>query len=254
MNYRTPDDLVGFLSSVPDAMGGEQVNLTIVNVAETDLDRMAADHAKTLGVPSTTIATQDNIGYARACNRAARGGRDSTIMFCNADIILSPGCLAELKDHLEDEMAAVIGPKQVNERGQIVHAGMFGSNTNTRPRGWHEQDHGQYADIEEAITIAGSAYMVRRSAWRALVECSTFKEIAPDAEGAFLPTPHYFEETWVSYHARHHGYTVLYDGSVKITHKWHRASPVGGATETSMYPVSQAMFRAACDAHGIAHD
>ncbi len=75
----------------------------------------------------------------------------------------------------------------------------------------------------------------------------------PDATGAFLPTPHYYEETWCSYFARHLGYNVVYDGSVSIGHSWHKSSAVGGEAD-SKFKESQSIFRKACDYMGIERD
>lgn len=259
VNWHTPDDLIGFLSTVVDGADGLDVNLVVVNVEEQPLDFEAAKCASRIAganfnISTVTIATPTNIGYAKACNKGANVGHDPIIAFFNADVRLTHGCLRQLGQHLASGDASIVGPRQVNDRGQIVHAGMFGDNQHTSPRGWHEQDHGQYTDIEPAVTIAGSAYLITRSAWNDLTRCALFRETAPTAEGAFLPTPHYFEETWLSYHARHHGHTVLYDGTVTIIHRWHTSSPVGGIAESEHYPISQAMFRAACDHHGIIHD
>jgi hypothetical protein len=107
--------------------------------------------------------------------------------------------------------------------------------------------------VVEAVTVSGSAFFVKRSVWRELTYCPLFTDVVPDAVGAMLPTPHYYEETWVSWHAWGHGYKVVYYGPVVVGHKWHRASPIGGFADQVM-AVSREMFRAACDHHGLSHD
>ena len=72
-----------------------------------------------------------------------------------------------------------------------------------------------------------------------------------------LPTPHYYEETWCSYLARHRGYNVVYDGSVSIGHSWHASSPKPGegySHADAQFKVSQSIFRNACDQLGIERD
>jgi GT2 family glycosyltransferase len=73
-------------------------------------------------------------------------------------------------------------------------------------------------------------------------------------KGRFLPTPHYYEETWVSYAARHKGWKVMYFGEAVMEHEWHQASKVGGEAERTHMPVSRQMFRDACDHFGIERD
>jgi hypothetical protein len=101
--------------------------------------------------------------------------------------------------------------------------------------------------------VSGSAYFIKRKVWDFLTECPTYREVAPKARGAFLPTSHYFEETFCSYHAQAHGWKVMYYGPVVIRHEWHQASPVGGWAERQ-FPVSQKYFREACGRHGIPCD
>jgi GT2 family glycosyltransferase len=137
----------------------------------------------------------------------------------------------------------------------ITHAGIFGTNDKPALRGWKRPDDGQFDEIrDDALSVSGSAYFIKRLCWDELTNCSKYRKIAPDAVGAFLPTPHYYEETFCSYHAREHGWKVVYDGETSMVHKWHKASPVGGVAEKKHMPESRKMFRAACDMHGITHD
>lgn len=62
-----------------------------------------------------------------------------------------------------------------------------------------------------------------------------------------------FEETFASYFARARGYRCVFYGAVTIVHRWHSASPVGGWAE-QQFPISQAIFRDACDRMGIPRD
>lgn len=62
-----------------------------------------------------------------------------------------------------------------------------------------------------------------------------------------------YEETWCSYHARAHGFNVVYDGSISIGHSWHASSPVGGKQDRH-FKESQRLFRRACLIHEIECD
>jgi GT2 family glycosyltransferase len=250
VNYHSPADLNEFVESLERFPVRADASLTIVDV---DVDPYLR-FFEWGGKPGRTIGLRGNVGYARACNYgAAIGARDHIALF-NADVVLTKGAIDLCHDALQNQPDwAILGPCQVDNGNRIRHAGIFGTLDAPVHRGWNENNHGQYNDVRDAVTVSGSAYFVRRSVWDELTGCSLYRDVAPEAQGAFLPTSHYFEETWCSYHAQTHGHRVVYYGYVTIVHKWHRASPVGGWAEQQM-PISRSYFREACDHHGILHD
>lgn len=251
VNYHTPGDLELFLASLDRFPPAPGATLTVVDVETPDVEPVTVEWA---GGTGRRIAAADNIGYARACNLAAQDGTGDVIAFFNADV--------EITDHSLDFCHAALiasddwgalGPCQVDTRNRIRHAGIFGTNAVPVHRGWHEVYRSQYLDIRDAVTVSGSAYFIKRRVWDELTNCPLYRDSAPDATGAFLPTQHYYEETFCSYHAREHGHRVMYYGTVTMVHKWHQASPVGGWAERQM-PISREYFRKACAHHGIACD
>ena len=249
VNYHTPEDLEEFTDSLYRHPPSQPATLTIVDVeAEVQFEPF-----QWVGGPGIRLGFPDNIGYAGACNAAVTYGSGEHLALFNADVTLSDGAVDHCSRWLNEPGVGVVGPRQVDAAGKIRHAGIFGSHRRPVHRGWGAQDRGQYHDVCDAVTVSGSAYFVRRDVWRQLTLCPLYQEIVPDASGAFLPTPHYYEETWCSYHAAAHGHRVLYCGEVTVMHKWHRASPVGGFADTQM-PVSRALFRKACEHHGIECD
>jgi GT2 family glycosyltransferase len=251
VNYRTPNDLAAFLASLNRYPPNTSATLTVVDVGT---DEPQPSSVAWTGGSGRRYTTNDNIGYARACNLAAEDGTGDVIAFFNADVELT----ADSLDICHDALLAgpdwgVLGPCQIDRQHRIRHAGIFGTNTAPVHRGWCEQYHGQYREACEAVTVSGSAYFVKRQVWSELSKCRRYRAVAPDARGAFLPTSHYYEETYCSYHAREHGYRVMYYGPVTMIHKWHQASPVGGWAELQM-PTSREYFRRACAHHGIACD
>jgi GT2 family glycosyltransferase len=253
VNYRTPTDLAAFLSSLVDAEVSVDHSLTVANVDPLAGDRRVVQDWKRK-VELTYLEFASNVGYATAVNRGLAAGRREVCVALNADVALRPGaleaCHGALMDH--DDWG-VLGPCQVDGNGRFTHAGIFGTLEAPKHRGWLERDTGQYRDVVEAVTVSGSAYFARRSVWEELASCPVYLQVAPQAEGAFLPTQHYFEETWASYHAQAHGWKVVYFGPATMTHLWHRASPVGGEADRHMQP-SREFFRQACDAHWLPHD
>lgn len=250
VNYHTPDDLDAFQASLNTHCPAEPATLTVVDV-DTEPSETCFEWA---GGTGHRIGFRHNIGYGLACNLAAARGDGELLALFNADIELTAGaidvCAATLRSR---EDCAIVGPRQIDRAYRIRHAGIFGSHAAPAHRGWNEIDCGQHADTVEAVTVSGSAFFAKRAIWDELTDCPFYRAVDPAARGAFLATPHYYEETWASYHAWAHGYKVLYEGSVTIVHKWHRASPVGGWAEHQL-PASREMFRRACDAHGIPHD
>jgi GT2 family glycosyltransferase len=251
VNYHTPHDLDAFLASLSRFPPTGPASLTVVEVAAGEEKTTPFEWA---GGTGRWLAVTDNIGYGRACNLGAQAGGHRIIALFNADVEVTEHSLDFCTAALEarDDWGA-LGPCQVDLRNRIRHAGIFGSNCSPVHRGWSEIHRNQYCDVREAVTISGSAYFIKRKVWQELTGCDFYQDMAPGATGAFLPTSHYFEETFASYHSREHGHKVMYYGPVTMIHKWHQASPVGGWAEQQM-PASREYFRKACAHHGIACD
>ena len=201
-----------------------------------------------------------NIGYSAACNQLASFGSSDVIALLNADTWMTSKDISDIDLIFQNNPDIhILGPKQRDENGFITHAGIVGTNVQPKHRGWREYDPNDvlFKDRIECVTVSGSAYFVRRSVWNAMTNNPKYRELYPDAVGAFLPTPHYYEETWCSYFARYLGYNVVYDGSVSVGHSWHASSPRPGegiSEADSYFPVSREIFRNACDAFGIERD
>lgn len=239
VNYRTPEDLAGFLGSF-DPTGVPQ-SLTVVNVDPTPED-VKVVHLNGKWV-ERYIEIPENVGYARAVNRAVAETDREIIAIFNADTKLFKDTINLCHNALQcNDSWGILGPRQVDSQGRITHGGIF-----QHERGFHQWDSPEFGDIrEDATTVSGSAYFIKRTVWEELTACPQNGQ----AEGAFLPTQHYFEETWCSYHARAHNHTVVYYGPVTMLHEWHRASPRGGHADQQV-STSQQMFIEACEAHDI---
>ena len=206
------------------------------------------------------ICLNKNVGYSAACNQLASKGANHIIGLLNADVWLTNEDVTKISKIFNKEKDIhILGPKQRDEYGLIRHAGIVGTNTKPAHRGWMEPDptDSLYKDRINCVTISGSAYFIRRYVWDELTNNLKYRELYPHAKGAFLPTPHYYEETWCSYFARHLGYNVVYDGSVSIGHSWHASSPKPGegySHADAQFKISQSIFRKACDYIGIERD
>ena len=251
VNYRTPMLLQRCLESwekFSPERDGIRTNIIVVDVAPDGLVFNPNN--------ATLLRTPQNVGFGGACNRAALLCRAPIISFWNADTALTndtaiPRMIAHFAEVPE---CGIAGPKSVNADGLLTHAGIFGNHANPEQRGWLQPDSDAFSDVRRCVSVSGSAYFVRRTAWDKLSECDLYRDrIAPAALGAFLDTPHYFEETWISYHAFAHREQVWYVGDATVLHHWNKApKPEGG--ERELFARSQPIFRRACQMHGIEHN
>lgn len=262
VNYRTPDDLRRFVDSFIEVQH-EVMNarLTIVDVDPLPEHVNLSDELTDLVQPSMWIVSHENCGYARACNLAAYELLEidpmSTIAFFNADTELRSGVLDQCHwDLHQNKGVAVVGPKQVNNAGQITHAGIVGTNDKPQLRGWKQPGNGRYETYEDdCVSVSGSAYFMKRSVWDELALCSAFQDAHLEvfgtiAIGAMPAMRHYHEETFVSYHARHHGYKVAYEGRVEMIHE-HQGACQDRQQLGQWAAETKEQFRRMCDVLGI---
>ena len=257
VNYRTPGDLDNFCRSLYEKHPNRNFTLTIANVDPRADDMVVAKHWQAKPWQATVVSFPENVGYSVAVNEAASYGYGETIAIFNADIEFVDNCIEQCHQALKQHANwGVIGPRQTNKQGLITHGGIFGTHRQPAFRGWLCPDSPRFRDAQPAVTVSGAAYFVRRSIWDELTHCPTFRKVAPDANGAFLPTPFYYEETWCSYHAYAHGYEVIYFGLAHCIHQWHGAVHANHMQgyEYASAPISRELFRAACDVHGIPHE
>lgn len=245
VNYQTPEDLQGFLDSLNVQI---EHDIWIGNVSPTSTDSgVMYDYAARHGNVHP-YEWEENVGYAKAVNEMAQHGNREVLAIFNADVRVSPMGIEQCHDALmASDLWGVLGPHQVDETGRVTHAGIFGTNTEPKFRAWRSHSSDGLDDVQEAVTVMGSAYFVWRTLWEDLARCD-------GCNGAFLPTPLYYEETWCSYHARAHGYKVMYYGPVKMTHRYHQAISKNEAWANEQRKISQQMFRDACANHGIECD
>lgn len=260
VSYKTPGYLDHFLRSVEDNPAERQsVYLRLNDYTPEDQEVVSRNHDVL-----DHVEFGANIGYSLAVNRLASYGDNDIIGIFNADVVVGPGVLQSCCEALRANPSwGILGPRSVDSSGRITHAGVFGSPSKPQHRGWKSRDSSKYLDVKSAVTVSGSAYFVKRSVWEELALCPIYQEACaviyeePERScpsGAFLPTDHYYEETFCSYHARSHGYDVVYYGPECVIHEWHKSSKVGDPATDGKMDKSRGEFRIACDLHGIDHD
>lgn len=244
VNYHTDDLLDRFLDSWFQFEPPIESEVIVIDV-ETD--------GRSMKHQVGYISTPDNVGFARACNLGATYASGRNIGFFNADTrFLDPTCVEYCSIYLDSNPdVGAVGPMQVDSKGKLTHAGFIGTERTMKARAWQSPHSRQFRVEDEVVSVSGSAYFTRMSTWNEMTQCDLYRQAAPDAVGAFLPTPHFFEETYYSYHLRGHGYKIMYLGTVKMIHEWHKSSPVG--SQRANYQISRRLFNTACDLHSLEH-
>jgi glycosyltransferase involved in cell wall biosynthesis len=269
VSYNTKDKLKRLIDTLSSDYKSDMFNLYVLDNNSTDgSQEYLTDVVKPMGWPGEIILSSFNYGYSFACNLLASRGKSNVLGLLNADVWLRTQDVNAIESRMYELDVDIYGPKQRDEMGRITHAGIFGTNTKPQHRGWKAQDPEDqlFRDTLDAVTVSGSAYFVKRTVWENLTYDPEYINLLGYlvgtnqiplwsilSDGAFLPTPHYYEETWCSYYARHRGYSVVYDGYVSIGHSWHASSDIGGEQD-SKFKVSQSIFRDACDYMRIEHD
>jgi glycosyltransferase involved in cell wall biosynthesis len=269
VSYNTKDKLQRLVETLASDYKPGQLSLYVLDNNSSDGSaEYLADVVRPMNWPGEIILSSFNYGYAFACNLLASRGSGNIVGLLNADVWMRTQDVATIESRMYELDAEVYGPKQRDEFGRVTHAGIFGTNSQPQHRGWkiHDPADRLFRDTLDAVTVSGSAYFVKRTVWENLTYDPEYINLlghlvgtgaiplwSVASDGAFLPTPHYYEETWCSYYARHRGYRVVYDGYVSIGHSWHASSDVGGEPD-SKFKVSQSIFREACDFMGIDHD
>lgn len=255
--YNAPDELTHFLESVLSSVSFPFTFRLIDNnspdqtVRDIMFEYEEAMYSNPFCVKSEFIRSYENQGYARAINQGISLGSAPYAAALNCDIEFYPGVVNSIVKAFQRpdyDKVAVIGPKTVDRMNRLTHGGIFNHGVNDQHRAWQQVDRpGLADDVVDVPTVSGATYFMRRDIWNELAHCPLYRGVAPDATGAFLPTRHFYEETWYSYHARAHGYTVKYHGDIKMMHSWHKSSPIGSISlsEAEIY------FRRAAAAHQI---
>lgn len=119
--------------------------------------------------PDVLLLNEDNIGYARACNRAAAVTSGDWIFFLNPDAAAAPDCLSRLLEvAAENPAAGIVTPQVLFADGQTINAGE--NQIHLTGIAWC----GRYgAPVEEApprdvLITTGAAMLVRSELYRRL--------------------------------------------------------------------------------------
>lgn len=200
----------------------------------------------------------ENVGYSAAINHMSSISDSEYLCAVNADTYFTTAQVKAITDSMDSyPLCGVMGPKQLDEHNNVRHGGIFWNGTRTMNpvhRGWAQldEDDSLFKDVVDCWTVSGSIYYVRRTAWNDCTNYPPYRELYPNVEGALLPTPHYFEETFCSQLMHHLNWKVMYNGEGEAhRHTWHASSSV---QTDNFFHQSQPIYVAACEALGIVHE
>ncbi len=118
VSWNTADLLERCLDSLPAALEGTDASVVVVDNASSDTSVQVALEA---GVE--LVANEENLGYARAMNRALARADADVLVALNPDTVPPPGSLASLVHRLLAEPdVGLVAPRLVNPDGSLQHS------------------------------------------------------------------------------------------------------------------------------------
>ncbi|MEI6306353.1 MAG: glycosyltransferase, partial [Deltaproteobacteria bacterium] len=82
------------------------------------------EYLKTLGNTVTVITNSDNVGFAKACNQAAKLAKAKYLLFLNNDTVPQAGWLDAMLAGMNKYGADIVGAKLLYPNGKVQHAGV----------------------------------------------------------------------------------------------------------------------------------
>lgn len=224
--YNSARWLPDCLSSLKNAGGEFAVEVLVVDNASRD---GSADLVRREFPTVKLLVNRRNLGYARAVNQAARHTSGRYLLILNPDVVVNPGALEELRDHLERETdVALVAPRLLNPDGSLQYScrrhytwgtyllrraplrHLLPHHTLVRRHLMMDWDHEQTREVD---WVLGAAMMMRRDALG--------EEIMD--ERYFL----YFEDVDLCLRLQRQGWKVVYHPGATMTHVHRRESGRG---------------------------
>lgn len=193
------------LKSVLDNLGGENVEVIVVDDCSTD--KTAAMLADISGIK--VIRNPQNQGFIASCNNGAAAARGEFLVLLNNDTEVREGWLAALRRTFSDfPDAGLVGARLVFPDGTLQEAGgivwMDGSAWNYG-RG-QDPNHPDYAYCRQVDYCSGACLMIRLADYRALGGFDNYY------------APAYYEDTDLAFRVREAGKKVYYQPNATIIH------------------------------------
>jgi GT2 family glycosyltransferase len=221
VNWNAGEQLRDCLESIV-AAGPDGFDLNRVIVVDNNSSDGSINGLENVPLPLTVIRNTENLGFAAACNRAAKETETDYLLFLNPDTLLFENSLTESLAHIEDpgnRRIGIVGIQLVDDRGRIqrtcarfprpsrffcrmlgldrLFGGVFKSHVMA------EWDHTESRDVDH---VMGAFFLVRRS---------LFDDLFGFDERFFV----YLEDLDFSYRAMQAGWRTSYLAAAQAYHK-----------------------------------
>ena len=229
VTHESEDFIEACLRSIPAGLVGLEHETIVVDSGSRD----GGPGRVRSGFPDVRlIELGTNVGFGRACNRAATEARGELLFFVNPDAVLRPGGLAELVTVAAGRPNdALFGSRAVDEEGHVLWNSCWGfpslwsltcfaSGANTasrRTRLFDPESLGRWPrdTLRPIDAVTGYALLIRRAAW---------DRIAGFDERYFM----YGEDIDLSQRAHAAGFGVVHVPVTTVTHFEGRSTPDEG--------------------------
>lgn len=213
VNYNTRDLLKACLDSIYGSKGNAVYEIIVSdnNSSDGSIEMLRNDFNDVV-----VIENEDNLGFAKACNRGIRVSRGKFIILLNSDTEVFPDTLDKVKNYFYDERndrrAGILGCRILNSDGSLQYsAGRFPTLWSTvldmfRP--YHKRKYllTGYDAVREVDWITGAFLAIDRD---------VINDIGELDEHYFM----YYEEVDWCLRAKKRGWKVVYSPLPSITHK-----------------------------------
>jgi GT2 family glycosyltransferase/glycosyltransferase involved in cell wall biosynthesis len=152
---------------------------------------------------------QENLGYLRNANAGAAEASGTFLCLMNNDVIVRQGWLDAMISVLrENEDVGLVGPKYVSAKGKVVECGgaIFSDGTAIHLGGGTRLDDPEFSYLND-VHYTSMACVVLRTA--------LFRELGGYDE-RYIPA--YYEDVDLCFRIADHGFRVVVDPQVRITH------------------------------------
>ena len=182
-----------------------EYEIIIANDCSTDLTMRINEIVTGISV----ISNEENLGFLKNCNNAAKHAKGKYILFLNNDTQVQENWLIPLINLIEsDSKIGMVGSKLIYPDGRLQEAGGIywkdGSAWNYGNRS--NPDEPEYNYVKEVDYISGAAMMLLKDLWE---EVEGFDE-------RFVPA--YCEDSDLAFAVRSKGYKVMYQPLSVVVH------------------------------------
>jgi N-acetylglucosaminyl-diphospho-decaprenol L-rhamnosyltransferase len=218
VTFNSENDVEGLVASLPEGLAGFDWQLVVADNASSDgTVKLVRDVAPA----ATVVEVGRNAGYAAGINAGvAAAAPHDAVLILNADVRLTPGCVAGLVEALRDPRVGIAVPRLVDGHGDLI---LTMRREPTVLRAWGDaligaERVGRYPRLGEVVTDPALYERDTDSDWAEgstqLVGAECFRRVGRWDESFFL----YSEETDFALRARDAGLVVRYVAGSTAVH------------------------------------